>query len=351
MSTGTVDRPPIALPSRIGQATAVEQSRAVAEVQAAIVVAQQCPRNMQTVLAAMREACAQKGLAERAFYRYPRAGQTVTGPSIHFARELARCFGNVQYGIAELRRDDEHGQSEVQAYAWDVQTNTRSTTVFVVPHKRDTKEGVKPLVDMRDVYENNANSGARRLREMILAILPAWFVEEAKERCAATLTDGGGLPMATRVANSISHFAALGVTADQLEQKLGRPSARWTEFDLAALAVTHRSLQRGEVTREEEFPPPRVTVAEVGGTSDEPPARDEVIASVGAPKPLSDPQRKAINAIAPKIGLKDRDLLHHYLSEAVGRTINSVNDLTNREASTCIDLMQALERREQPGGE
>src|SRR5580698_3785894 len=166
-------------PSRIGQATAVEQSRAIAEVQAAIVVAQQCPRDITRAERAMRQSCAQKGLAERAFYRYPRAGETITGPSVQLARELARCFGNVQYGVAELRRDDGFGQSEMLAFAWDLETNTRSSTTFIVAHVRDTKEGAKPLTDMRDIYETNANNGARRLREMIFAILAGWYTADA----------------------------------------------------------------------------------------------------------------------------------------------------------------------------
>jgi hypothetical protein len=98
----------------IGQATAVEQARAVAEVQGAIVVAQQCPRSSPTPSPQMRESCAQKGLAERAFFRYSRGGGQITGPSVHLARELARCWGNMQYGIAELRRDDAKGESEMQ---------------------------------------------------------------------------------------------------------------------------------------------------------------------------------------------------------------------------------------------
>jgi hypothetical protein len=251
-------------PTHLGQATAVEQSRAVAEVQAAVVVAQQCPRSITAAQAAMRESCAQKGLAERAFYRFPRAGQTVSGPSVHLARELARCWGNVQYGIEELRRDDFGGYSEMQAWAWDVQTNTRSRSVFVVPHKRDTQKGVKELVDMRDIYENNANNGARRLREAIFSILPPWFVEDAKDRCSATLRDGGGKPLAARVADAIKLFGdRYGVVQDQLEQKLGRASDRWTEHDVAQLTVTYRSLERGEVAKDDEFPPPRVTAAEI----------------------------------------------------------------------------------------
>jgi hypothetical protein len=257
----------ITLPStgRLGQATAVEQSRAIAEVHAAITVAQQFPRDVQAALRSMRDSCAMAALAERAFFRYPRAGTTVTGPSVHLARELARCWGNVQYGIAEMRRDDDYGQSEMLAFAWDVQTNTRSSSVFIVPHKRDTKGGPVELVDMREVYENNANNAARRVRECIYGVLPPWFVEEAKEICTKTINDGGGVPLAQRVANMLGWFETIGITEDDIARKLGRPAAKWSAADAAQLGVTFRSIQRGEVSRDEEFPRPAVTVAEIIG--------------------------------------------------------------------------------------
>lgn len=253
------------LPARVGQGTVVEQTRAAAEVAAAVQVAQQCPRDIQTAVAQMRESCSQTALAERAFYRFPRAGSTVSGPSVHLARELARCWGNVQYGIAELRRDDIAAESEVIAYAWDVQTNTRNSNTFFAPHKRDTKKGVQVLTDMRDIYESNANQGARRVREAIFAILPPWFVEEAKELCAKTLREGGGVPLPKRIADAIRTYDAEGVTAGQLEAKLGRPSAKWTEHDVAQLRIIAQSIARGETTKEEEFAPPPVTGAEIAG--------------------------------------------------------------------------------------
>ncbi len=255
-------------PSRLGQATAVEQSRAIAEVQAAIVVAQQCPRDIIRAERAMRQSCGQKALAERAFYRYPRGGETVSGPSVQLARELARCFGNVQYGVAELRRDDGYGQSEMLAFAWDVETNTRASSTFINPHKRDTRKGVRVLTDMRDIYENNANNGARRLREMIFSILPAWFTEDATAACYETIAaDDSGVPVADRVARAIEGFASRKVTAAQLEQKLGAPSAKWTPHDLAQLSVIYRSIMRGEIRAEDEFPAAaqRVTAADITG--------------------------------------------------------------------------------------
>ena len=94
------------------QATGIEQSRAVAEVQAAVAVAQRFPRDEARALAAAKEACGQRSMADRAFYSFPRGGQTVNGASIALATELARCWGNIDYGIMELERDDERGGSK-----------------------------------------------------------------------------------------------------------------------------------------------------------------------------------------------------------------------------------------------
>lgn len=261
---------PVQLPSRIGQATAIEQSRAAAEVHAAIVVAQQCPRDITKAMAEMGESCRQQKLAERAFYRYSRGGSQISGPTVHLARELARCFRNTQYGIAELSRDDEHGQSEMQAYAWDCENNTRAQQIFIVPHLRDKKGGPERLVDLRDIYENNSNNGARRLRQQIFAILPPWFVEQAVDLCTQTLQDGGGVPLAKRISAAVEKFAERGVTREQLERRLDRKANDWTAHDVAQLTVIWGSLDRGETQVADEFPQERVTAAELTGQPTEP---------------------------------------------------------------------------------
>lgn len=327
-------------PSHIGQATAIEQSRAVAEVHAAVVVAQQRPRNIQAALAEMEQGCRQRELADRAFYAFPRAGQNVSGPSIHLARELARCFGNLQYGIAELRRDDEAAFSEMQAWAWDLQTNTRTSTTFVAPHKRDTKKGVVVLTDMRDIYESNSNLGARRVREMIFAVLPPWFVERAKNLCHKTLTDGGGKPLPQRVADAVKMFEAMGITVDQIEQRIGRPSERWNEHDVAQLGVTYRSLQRNEISRDEAFPEVRLTAADIVGSAETPPAQPAP-AAPDRPAPIQDGQRKRLHALVNQLGY-DRDTKIAIASEIADRSIGSTNDLTQREAALVIAELERL---------
>lgn len=236
-------------------ATLVEQQRAIAQVQGALVVAQQRPRDTIRAAERMRDACQIQSLAEHAFFRFSRGGGQVSGETIHLATELARCWGNVDYGVSELRRDDFKGESEMLAYAWDLETNTRVTNTFIVPHKRDKKGGPEALTDMRDIYENNANNGARRLRECIFRVLPKSFREEAKAICAHTLQHGGGEPIEKRRESLLKAFAALGVKRKQIEMKIGRAADQLTALDIGTLRVIYGSIQRGEITAADEFPP------------------------------------------------------------------------------------------------
>lgn len=241
-------------PSLASQATHVEMSRAVAQVQGALVVAAQRPRDSIVSMQRIRDVCQVPALAERAFFRYARAGSTITGASIHLATELARCWGNIDFGIMELDRDDARGQSEMLAVAWDLETNTRVTNSFIVPHKRDKKGGAVALTEMRDIYENNANQAARRLRECIFRVLPTFVIEEAKTICAQTIEHGGGEPLPKRIERMLAAFGNLGIGRPQLERKIGQPVERFTAVDVANLLVIYQSLRRGEVTKDEEFP-------------------------------------------------------------------------------------------------
>jgi hypothetical protein len=294
--TSTIDTRGTALvpatAGRIGQGTAVEQSRAVAEVHAAIVVAQQCPRNIPGAVADMQRSCAQKSLAEKAFFRYNRGGNQISGASVQLARELARCWGNIQYGLTELRRDDGYRQSEMQAWAWDVQTNARSSTTFIVPHARDVGGSVTELTALRDVYENNANNGARRLREMIFAILPGWYTEDAITACYETL-GGDDETLAERIEQCVTGFGKHGVTEAMLAQKLGAPRPRWTAYDLATLTVVYRSLTRGETSKEEEFGV--APVAARPSAADLTPAQRAPV----VPGPAAEPQRGTSPTVSP----------------------------------------------------
>lgn len=236
------------------QSTEIERSRAVAQVQAAYVMAQQRPRDETICLERGLRACRTMEVADGAFYKFKRGDGSVTGPSIQLAVELALAWGNIDYGIVELSRNDEARESEMLAYAVDLETNVRSSLGFIVPHIRDTKSGPKALTDVRDIYENNANMGARRLRECIFRILPAYVKEAAQAECHATLRAGGGeKPLQVRLVEMVSAFEGLGISRARIEAKLG-PIAGLTDVDLANLKISYRSVTRNEINAEEEFP-------------------------------------------------------------------------------------------------
>lgn len=319
MNNGTaVGLRPSMAPQRIGQATAIEQSRAVAEVQAAVVMARQFPRNVQAAIEEMKDACSQIELARDAFFEYPRAKETVSGPTVHLARELARCWGNIQYGITELSRDDYRGESEMKAWAWDLQTNATSSNTFIVPHKRDTKTGVRELTDMRDIYENNANNGARRVREAIFALLPVWFRSRAEQLCQETLENGGGVPLAERIAEAVAAFERLRVTPAQIAAKFNRPTVdALTAAHVAKLGVIYTSIKQGTVTVADEFPEEagRISAADLApqnaspaaeaadatrsaaaGTPSGSPVQETAAAGEALPEPGSPAYKRAMNA-------------------------------------------------------
>ena len=183
-------------------------------------------------------------MAAKAFYSFPRGGQTVEGPTIRFAEELARCWGNIDYGIKELSQDD--GKSEMQAYAWDLETNAQSVQNFTNPHQREQGKKMVTLTSQRDIYENNANMATRRLRSRILAILPAWFVEDAIAECKKTLSGQNDTPLIDRVKKMVVQFAKLGVTQEMIEKRLKRKIDTMTSDDFVEYVGIYNAVKGGE---------------------------------------------------------------------------------------------------------
>ena len=135
-------------------------------------------------------------------------------------------------------------------------SNVRASNSFVVPWERHTRNsGVSGLTDPRDLYENNANMGARRMREAIFSVIPKWVSEQAEAWCHDTLQRGDSdKPFPQLVSEVIKAFESKRVTRAMLEAKIGRASGAWLPADVATLRVVWTSLERGEVAIGDEFP-------------------------------------------------------------------------------------------------
>jgi hypothetical protein len=219
-----------------------DQSRAIAEVQAAMMIARLNPRDPIAAVDRILNACSRPSLAEAAIYQYSRGGTDISGPSIRLAEAMAQQWGNIKTSVRELEQSQ--GVSVVQAIAWDLETGYQCDKVFHVPHVRHTKAGTKRLEDPRDIYELVANQAARRLRACILAVIPGDVTEAAVKQCELTLhTSADTSPEV--MAKMMAAFAQFGVTREQIEAKIQRRLDAIQPAQVVTLKKIYASLRDG----------------------------------------------------------------------------------------------------------
>lgn len=231
-------------------ASAVSETRAMAEIQAAIIMAKQDRRNENQCYMEIIDSCKRPFLAEKAIYAYPRGGQMVTGPSIRLAEVLAQKWSNLKVGITMIKQTSE--QTEARAYAYDMQTNYMVDQDFIVPHKRTTKKGVQRLSDERDIRELVANIGSRILRGCILRVIPSDVVDAAVQQCKKTL-ESSDVPMVEQVRSMVKAFDELGVKVEHIEKRLRHNLDATIPTEIVSLKSIYRSIRDGMAKREDFF--------------------------------------------------------------------------------------------------
>lgn len=234
----------------------VEKTRALQEVQAAIFMARQFPRDEMRAYRKVMETAKRMSMAEKAIYCYPRGGQQIKGPSIRTAETIAKYWGNLSYGIKELSQNNSEHSSEMMAYCWDLESNVRVERIFKVPHIRDTKQGSKLLTDARDIYEKTVNDGARRLRAAILEVLPSDIVEDFITECEKTLVGSNTKPLKDRVNDMLKLFEELGVTQEMIEKRVGTKTDNFIAKNIVDLGAVYNSIKNNFAPVEQYFDVP-----------------------------------------------------------------------------------------------
>lgn len=235
-------------------AIAIEQERAIAEAQGQLILAKRFPRSITGSMSEFLDTCKSPEFAATAFYTVPNRG---SGPSIRFAEEAARCYGNFQYGHRELSRTE--GKSEVEVYAWDMQNNNYSKRQITVMHFVDTKYGPKPCRDQADIDNLIANKASKQMRGRILALLPKHLVAAGQEACKRTLLavkEGQPIEksLAERLQMMLQAFTKrFGVSQAHLEKYLKHPLDHTTLDELADLQGIFAALKDGNAQVGEYF--------------------------------------------------------------------------------------------------
>lgn len=216
------------------------------EIQSAIVLAKKYPRDEDAAFQKLMKASGRTSFAEEAEYSFPRGGQQVRGPSVNLAREAARVWGNVRYGLTILRDDKDSRQ--IQGWSWDIETNTKITAEddFRKLIFRKGKGWIEP--DERDLRELTNRRGAILIRNCLLQVMPKDLIEDALQECQRTLRGNAAKDPDGERKKILMAFSALNVSAEMLSAYLGHPVAQCSPAEIADLRGIYKSISDGNST-------------------------------------------------------------------------------------------------------
>jgi hypothetical protein len=238
--------------------------RARAEVQARFIIALQRPRDIEQVRRRILAHCTRPGFATKARYKKPVGQSSVEGPSIRFVETALAEYGNVHSGstvtyeddeklivcarVTDLERNDTHEAEAVVRKT--VERNFLRDGMDVVGQRVNTRGKVTYLIRATDddLANKKAAAESKLIRNLGLRILPADIVDEAQAACMATLVGDAGRDLGGRSKDLAAAFAAIKVTAADLEHYLGHALAAITADEIAELRLVYAALRDGEGT-------------------------------------------------------------------------------------------------------
>lgn len=340
----------IARPEFTSQGTQIEQARATADVLAAVEAAKRWPRDLAAVKEEMSAVCKTERVAKTAFWSFPRGKEDLTGSSVYLMRTIAAIWGNCSFGARELNRDPRRELSEMHAWAWDLQSNVRIEETFLVPWAIDLKgDKTKRLVALRDIRELLSNVAQRKVRVQIRNMLPDWYVADAEDTALAII-EQRGVDIEKVRHDTGQLLAPMGIPLANVLYRVGR--ADWndtTRGDLAVLRIAAASIERGESTITELFPPPPVRRAVSTPEADARPVGDHApvdTPDVDTAPPVTKETQFAMTGLFQAAGLGGKTdtakAKRLRVSEILtGRTLLRSTDLTEADGQTIVSKLGA----------
>lgn len=229
--------------------TIYQQDKATIDMQ--ITTAKAYPRNIKRATEnAIAIVTLDKDTAATCTYSVPRSGKVITGPSIHLAKILAQCWGNMRIEAKVISIDDKTSTS--QGIAFDLENNL----AIKVEVKRSimTKSG-RMNDDMIVVTGNAGNSIA--LRNAILGVIPRSIVDKVQNE-AKSLLIGDVSDKTKMIARRKQIFDALrdtySLTEKEILSAIGKAAIdHVTADDLVVLIGIGQAIKDGDTTIEYAF--------------------------------------------------------------------------------------------------
>ena len=258
-------------------------------------VAVQRPRNLDKVVAAvLREA---EFAGDAFYYSFPMGGKKIEGPSIGLAMAVAREWSNCAVPVEYYETATEW---VFNAHFVDLE---RGFTVSRVFRKKKGKGVFKKLEDDRAEDMTFQAAQSRAIRNVVLAGVPRWLTDQAKERAKDAVLKGiskEGLAVATDKA--LKFLAGYAISEARVIAVLGKPKHEWASEDIASLRGMASQLRDGQATAEQLFPAPEAAEARPQAA----PSKEEIkgkrarAPKAEAPAPLAAPTSLLPRAATPE---------------------------------------------------
>ena len=252
------------------------------------------PRNRDQARIEILDSCKNLGFAGKVKYKKPvgkkKVGNQwvqnfVEGPSIRFAEEMIRAWGNVKVKCSTIYEDVHKRITLVLAI--DLQKNLsyskEITIVKAIERKNATGRDVigerlnsygdRIFIVVATDDEVNIKEAAlisKEIRNASLRLIPQDIIDEAMELTNKTMTDGVSSDMKSARKAILDSFATIGVKPKDIEGYIGHEVATVSPEEIVDLRAVYKTIADGQATwkayvdKGETTPEKETTAAEIG---------------------------------------------------------------------------------------
>lgn len=243
-----------------------------AEIESAFIMALKMPRNRDQARIEILDSCKNIIFAEKVKYKKPVGSELVNnrwekkyaeGPSIRFAEEMIRSWGNVKVQCVTIYEDARKRISLVNVV--DLQKNisySKQITIIKTVERKKTKDR-EVISERLNTYnerifivvatddEVNIKEAAlisKEIRNSSLRLIPQDIIDEAMTVTAATIKAGVSSDMKGARKAILDSFASIGVKPKDLEEYTGHAIDQVSPEEIVGLRAVYKTISDGQAT-------------------------------------------------------------------------------------------------------
>ena len=245
-----------------------------AEIESALILAKKFPRNQEQARIELLNACKRLKFAEKAKYRKPvgkklneetkKWEQTYAeGPSIRFAEEAIRAWGNIKIQHATIYEDDMKRISQLRVI--DLEKNTTYGRQMVINKFIERKNPVgREIISERvnsrnettylvkatddEVTQKEAIQLSKEIRNLALRQIPQDIIDEGMETVEDIILKGVSEDPAAAKRKIFDSFNEIGIKPEEIEKYVGHQLDILTSAELVDLRKVFTSIKDGNST-------------------------------------------------------------------------------------------------------